>query len=283
MKKFLAVSGGIDSVVMLYLMRNDKSVVVLHFDHGIRPSSAEDCEFVKRLAKQYGLPFISEQAKLGEDCSEERARKERYAFFKAQLKEPGDKIYTAHHRDDLLESAIINLFRGTGWRGLAPLRDKNLCRPLLNMSKADIYKIATENKLSFRLDQSNSEDKYLRNRIRQKLLECPLQDKQKLVELAIKQRLIADEIDELLETAFPKQGHYSRSIFKETDEAVALEILRHVLRPEFSLTRPQLERALEAIRNFQPGKRFSLSKDGFLLIKKYNFTIEQTGVNLHKH
>ena len=87
LKKFLAVSGGIDSVVMLYLMRNDESVVVLHFDHGIRPSSAEDCEFVKRLAKQYGLPFISEQAKLGEDCSEERARKERYAFFKAQLKE----------------------------------------------------------------------------------------------------------------------------------------------------------------------------------------------------
>ena len=274
MKKFLAVSGGIDSVVMLHLFRNDQDAVVLHFDHGIRQSSSEDCAFVKALAKSYGLPFISEHAKLGENCSEEQARNARYDFFKHQLETPEDKIYTAHHQGDLVESVIINLLRGTGWRGLAPLRDKDLCRPLLDWSKADIYKYATENKLSFRLDQSNNEDKYLRNRVRRALLDCSGEQKAELAKLAFKQRELADEFDELLDSAFPEVSQYSRAIFDNLDDDLALEILRHILKPYQSLTRPQLKRALDAIRGFEPGKRFSLSKDKFLIVKRYYFAME---------
>lgn len=274
MKKFLAVSGGIDSVVMLHLLRNDKDVVVLHFDHGIRSSSAEDCKFVERLAHEYGLSFISEKAKLGENCSEERARAERYKFFKAQLKDADDKIYTAHHANDMLESAIINLLRGTGWRGLAPLRDEQLCRPLLDWSKTDIYRYATEHKLSFRLDQSNSNDKYLRNRVREKLLECSEEQKAALIKLIVRQRELANQFDDILSEAFPKQTQYSRELFRKLDDDLALEIMRFCLRPGFSLTRPQLERTLMAVRTFDSGKRFSLSKDGFLLIKKYYFMID---------
>ena len=283
MKKFLAVSGGIDSVVMLHLFRNDQDAVVLHFDHGIRQSSSEDCEFVKALAEGYGLPFVSERAKLGENCSEEQARKARYDFFKRQLEAPEDKIYTAHHQGDLIESAIINLLRGTGWRGLAPLRDKDLYRPLLDWNKADIYKYATENKLKFRLDQSNNEDKYLRNRVRQALLNCSDSQKEKLAELAIKQRGLADEFDATIEEVCPEAAQYSRAIFDNLDDDLALEILRHILKNRQSLTRPQLKRALEAIKTFEPSKRFSLSKDKFLLIKRYYFSIEETGVALPKH
>jgi len=274
MKKLLAVSGGIDSVVMLHLFRNDPKAVVLHFDHGIRSSSAKDCEFVGALAKKYGLPFMYERARLGESCSEEKARAARYEFFKSQLESGEDKIYTAHHAGDLLESTIINLLRGTGWRGLAPLRDSRLERPLLGWSKADIYRYATENRLSFRLDQSNSDNKYLRNRIREALLSCSSAQKEKMLELARAQRGIADEFDSLLNTLIVPSSQYPRDIFEKIDEDLSIELLRQILKPKLGLTRPQLRRALYAVKTFESGKRFSLAKDCFLLVRRHYFVIE---------
>lgn len=275
MRKLLAVSGGIDSVVMLHLFRADKEAIVVHFDHGIRESSADDCAFVKRLADEYGLPFYAKRAELGEDCSEERARASRYAFFESLLEAPEDKIYTAHHRNDLLESAVINLLRGTGWRGLAPLRNPRIERPLLGWTKADIYRYATEHGLHFRLDQTNNEDKYLRNRVRAKLLELSDLERQTLLELCMKQRKLAEEIENILEESAPHGPQFSREFFRNLPDVIALEYLRYCLSSSVSLTRPQLERALEAVRKYLPGKRFSLTKDSFLVMRKYYFVIEK--------
>ena len=69
MKKVLAVSGGIDSVVMLHIFRNDSEVVVAHYNHGIRPNSADDQAFVKRLAQKYKLPFETTDGNLGSNTS----------------------------------------------------------------------------------------------------------------------------------------------------------------------------------------------------------------------
>ena len=273
MRKLLAVSGGIDSVVMLHLFRADKEAVVVHFDHGIRESSAEDCAFVERLAKEYGLPFYSKRAELGEECSEEKARASRYQFFESLLESPEDKIYTAHHQNDLLESVVINLLRGTGWRGLAPLRNSKIERPLLNWTKTEIYRYATEHGLRFRLDRTNNEDKYLRNRIRLKMSELPEAKRQDLLKLCYKQRELADEIEGILESSAPRGPQFSREFFRGLPDEIALEYLRQCL--NVRLTRPQLGRALEAIRDFLPGKRFSLNKDYFLVMRKYYFTIEK--------
>ena len=276
MRKLLAVSGGIDSVVMLHLFRADKNAVVVHFDHGIRESSSDDCVFVGRLAQEYGLPFYTRRAELGEDCSEEKARASRYAFFKSLLESPEDKIYTAHHQNDLLESVVINLLRGTGWRGLAPLRDKHIERPLLDWTKADIYRYATENRLRFRLDQTNNESKYLRNRVRLKMAELPQEKKNKLLQLCLRQRELASEIEAILESDSPRGPQFSREFFRALPTDLAMEFLRHCLAPQLGLTRPQLERALWAVRDFLPGKRFSLSKDYYLHVFKYYFVIEKS-------
>ncbi len=276
MRKLLAVSGGIDSVVMLHLFRTDKNAVVVHFDHGIRESSVADCAFVERLAQEYGLPFYAQHAELGEGCSEEKARASRYAFFKGLLESPEDKIYTAHHQNDLLESAVINLLRGTGWRGLAPLRDKSIERPLLGWTKADIYRYATEHQLRFRLDQTNNEDKYLRNRVRLKMAELPQAKKDELLKLCLRQRELADEIELILEGNSPSGPQFSRDFFRALPDDLAMEFLRHCLAPQVSLTRPQLKRALNAVREFLPGKRFSLSKDYYLHVYKYYFVIEKS-------
>jgi tRNA(Ile)-lysidine synthetase-like protein len=272
MKKVLAVSGGIDSVVMLHMFREDPDVVVAHFNHGIRPNSADDADFVERLAKSYKKPCFIKHAKLGVDCSEETARKARYDYLKQLAKEQRGQIYTAHHRDDLVETVAINFLRGTGWRGLAPLNSPDIVRPLLDMAKSDIYRYATEHGLRFRQDQTNTEDTYLRNRVRVKLQELPTADKAKLAELALRQRQLAVEIDQEL-GALNLGPNYPRELFTSDDFVVA-EILRYYLaRNGVQLTRPQLNRALTAIRTLQPGKMHSLDKSHFLKINKYYFSI----------
>ena len=262
MKKILAVSGGIDSVVMLHLLKDDPDVIVAHFDHGIRPSSADDAVFVSQLAKKYHKPFFVGSAHLGANASEEMARRARYDFLFGLAERFDGRVYTAHHSDDLVESAVINMLRGTGWRGLAALNDKRIVRPLLDWSKSDIYEYATKNDLHFRLDQTNSDDKYLRNRVRESLRDASAEQKKKLSELAFRQRTIANEIDDLI-SDLSKKNIYSK------------EILRFLLaRVGISQTRPQLGRAMEAIRSYAPNKKFPLNKDYYIKVGRYNFYIE---------
>lgn len=271
MKKILAVSGGIDSVVMLHLFKDDADVVVAHYDHGIRPNSAEDCVFVEQLAKTYGKQFYTEHAQLGPNCSEESARAARYLFLRRLTKELGGKIYTAHHSDDVIESVAINLLRGTGWRGLAALNNTEIERPLISWTKRDIYRYATEHQLHFRLDQTNSDDKYLRNRVREALLFEDSSKKQAIVELATKQREIARQID--AELAIISDEKYPRALMN-IDSNIAQEILRATLaRQGISQTRPQLKRIIKAIRNYATGKQFPLNKNYTIIMGRYHFWI----------
>lgn len=273
MKKILAVSGGIDSVVMLHLFKDDPDVIVAHFNHGIRPNSVDDRDFVGELAKKYDKLFFTKDAHLGAGASEDAARKARYDFLIELAKEYDGEIYTAHHSDDLIESVVINLLRGTGWRGLAALNDKRIVRPLLDWSKSDIYKYASKNNLHFRLDQTNSDEKYLRNRVREHLKGISAEQKQKLKELALRQRSIADEIDELI-GGLAQKNIYSKDITK-LDDDIAQEILRFILAGVgISQTRPQLGRALGAIRNYAPNKKFPLNKDYFIKVGRYHFYVE---------
>ena len=169
----MAISGGVDSVCLLHMYKDDPEVFVAHFNHGTRPSSNDDEEFIKSLAEKYGKKFMVGRAELGANVSEEKARTARYDFLRKTAKENNAEIFTAHHLDDLIESISINLLRGTGWRGLVPLDADDIKRPLIekNFSKKDLLKYAAENDLSFREDPTNHEDNYLRNRLREKLHE----------------------------------------------------------------------------------------------------------------
>ena len=271
--KILAVSGGIDSVVMLHLLRDDPEVIVAHFDHGIRPNSKDDCEFVKQLATNYGKPFFFERQELGEKCSEATAREKRYEFLDRIAKEKGGQIYVAHHADDILESIAINILRGTGWRGLAPMTNKNIERPLADWPKSKIYRYAAENNLNFRQDQSNTEGDYLRNRVREQLRFASNERKAQLLELYEKQCNLKMEIDFILDGLADKK--------RDPRELAKLEIAAELLRSIFlhsniKLTRPQLDNCKKAILDFAPGKRFSLDRGHFLLIERYSFLVENT-------
>ena len=146
-KYVVAVSGGVDSVALLHLLleanderrtMNDEDspssvlrppfrFVVAHFDHGIRKDSAEDRKLVQAMAQKIrGLPFVYDEGRLGPRASEATARLARYTFLRRVLQASGARaIVTAHHQDDLLETAIINLLRGTGRKGLTALGSRS--------------------------------------------------------------------------------------------------------------------------------------------------------------
>lgn len=169
-KYILAVSGGVDSMVLLDLLAKKPTVklIVAHFNHGIRQEAARDEEFVRRKAVRLGLSFESEAADLGEGASEDSARRARYGFlYRIQKKHGADAVIAAHHQDDLIETAFINLLRGTGRKGLVAIQNNpGVVRPLLSWRKRDILKYAADNRLQWREDETNTKDDYLRNYLR---------------------------------------------------------------------------------------------------------------------
>ena len=183
MKKILAVSGGIDSMVLLerFFRAEPENIVVAHFNHGTRISADLDEQFVFSRCKELKVPFETMKIMLGEGVSEELARQKRYDFLYHVANKYGGEIYTAHHLDDLIESIAINLIRGTGWRGLTPFSDNRIHRPFIEMGfyKVDILRFAAENKVLFREDPTNATDDYLRNRVRLKLFIMPRVEKER--------------------------------------------------------------------------------------------------------
>ena len=203
-KKILAVSGGIDSMVLLerFFRAEPENIVVAHFNHGTRTSADLDEQFVFSRCKELKVPFETMKIMLGEGVSEELARQKRYDFLYHVANKYGGEIYTAHHLDDLIESIAINLIRGTGWRGLTPFSDNRIHRPFIEEGfyKTDILRFAAENKVLFREDPTNSTDDYLRNRVRLKLFIMPRAEKERLIDFYKRQAIIRHEIEELCES-----------------------------------------------------------------------------------
>lgn len=263
-KYVVAVSGGVDSMVLLDLLRQRPKVdlVVAHFDHGIRPESAEDRELVQRIAKAYDLPFVYAEGRLGPKASEALAREARYAFLRqVQAEQAAEAIITAHHQDDMLETAIMNLLRGTGRRGLSSLKSrKDLLRPLLDWTKKGILGYAEEQDLVWAEDSTNDDDRYLRNYIRHNILSRFTKEGREALTRHIKQaRRVNEEIDKLLDKDLdeqPSQTELNRSWYVQLPYAVAAEMMAAWLRRNgiLQFDRHMIERLVTAAKTASPGK-----------------------------
>ena len=284
MRKVLAVSGGIDSMVMLDLMRKNcpaDELVVATFDHGTRDSAKIDADFVSKVASGLGLKVVCGEARLGAGVSEESAREKRYEFLRKIAFEEKGEIYTAHHLDDLVESVAINLTRGTGFRGLAVLNTPGIKRPFLDgtfgkvFDKRAVLKYADENDVVFRQDPTNTSDDYLRNRLRPNILELSSDTKKQIFELWQKQVAITHDIDDTIEDLIPGDLKFEREWFKNIDDNVAIEILRGgLIRANASATRPQIQSFLKAVREYAPSKQFNLPGDKLVRINRKDFKLK---------
>ena len=182
-----AVSGGVDSVVLLDLLAHEQdmlglTVIVAHFNFMLRGQESHDDEtFAAQRARHYGFESYIERVDTIEYAKhhklgiQEVARNLRYEFFDKLLLSSGfDKIATAHSADDNAETMLMNLFRGAGVAGLAGIpayrEDRRIIRPLLFAERKDIEAYAHEEKLLYRNDSSNDKDYYTRNYIRHNIL-----------------------------------------------------------------------------------------------------------------
>lgn len=170
----VAVSGGLDSVVLLDLLVASAGVhgarlAVVTVDHGTRPESAEDARFVAALAGGMGLDCTVVTLSLGEGASEDLCRAARYAALDAL---DVDHVALAHHADDQAETALLALLRGGGTRAMAgmPWRRGRYVRPLLDRPRASLEAWAASRGLSWREDPTNRSPRFLRNRIRHELI-----------------------------------------------------------------------------------------------------------------
>ncbi|MEM6911213.1 MAG: tRNA lysidine(34) synthetase TilS [Verrucomicrobiota bacterium] len=189
-KYLVAVSGGLDSVVLFHGLRlaGFRKLVLCHLDHGLRGAQSEgDARFVRRLAQEAGLPVRVKKvavASLAQEeglSLEEAGRKARHAFFREVARaERCHRVLLAHHAGDQAETLLLNLCRGTGWRGLAGMSASKLLedeeprlelgRPLLKVSKAQLREFAEEQGISWREDESNAEQAFSRNALRHEIL-----------------------------------------------------------------------------------------------------------------
>jgi tRNA(Ile)-lysidine synthase len=269
-KYIVAVSGGVDSMVLLDVLRQNPSVelVVAHFNHGIRPDSSKDEELVVRTAKSHGIPIEVGYGELGINTSEETARIKRYEFLtRLKAKYKTDKIITAHHQDDLVETAFINLLRGSGSRGLvAMIVNPNIIRPLTSVRKQQLLDYAINNGISWREDTTNTNQAYLRNYIRGNII--PLlsaKDRNNLVVNIDKVANIINEKDHLLATIsqnIVKNSMISRSKFIALPGEVRSELIMYWLRQQNvkEVDKKTVEKIDVALKTASAGTRHSIKK-----------------------
>ncbi len=236
-KYILAVSGGVDSMSLLDFLvkRGQTDIVVAHFNHNIREDSDLDEQLVQKAATQLKLPLEIGRGNLGPDAGEDEARQARYQFLN-QVKEKHNAraIVTAHHQDDLIETAFLNLLRGTYRRGLSAIADSDIVRPLLGIPKAEIISYAKANRLEWCEDTTNSDTDYARNYLRQNILKN-LKPAQRRVIIGNIERVakinknINREIATISQT-IETSGQIDRSSFIGLPHRVANELVADLLR-----------------------------------------------------
>lgn len=180
-KIVLGVSGGPDSISMLHILNEIKTeykfeIYVAHINHMIREEANDDEKYVKEFCEKNDIQFFVKRIDVKKEAytkkigTEEAGRNIRYQFFEEVLQNVNaNKIAIAHNKNDKIETIIMNLLRGSGLsglKGIEPIRNERFIRPLIECERHEIEEYCDKNKLNPRIDKTNFENDYTRNKIR---------------------------------------------------------------------------------------------------------------------
>ena len=239
-KIVLGVSGGPDSISMLNILKEIKEeqiikfeIYVAHINHMIREEAIDDEKFVedycnrnniKCYIKRIDIIKIANDMKIG---TEEAGRNARYNFFEEILKETNsNKIAIAHNKNDKIETIIMHLLRGSGLsglKGIEPIRDNKFIRPLIECERMEIEKYCEENKLNPRIDKTNFENEYTRNKIRNIVIPYIKQEFNPniLQTLSRLSEVVTEEVEYVDKQT---QKIYQQILIEKTDKQISLNL-----------------------------------------------------------
>lgn len=297
-KILVAVSGGVDSMVLLHLLNSiSKNIAVAHCNFNLRgDDSKADQRIVENFCcqnniqcfvKQFNVVEYKKQHKVSTQVA---ARELRYQwFYELREKQGFDCIALAHHADDQVETFLLNSCRGTGITGLGAMLPKHefLIRPLLKISKSEIYKFALEFQIPFREDQSNATDDYARNKIRNKVVPILQLINSAAVENisnTISQIHAVDSfLNKQLALLFEQNTHsvddkiiMNTEIFQVTPEGTYF--LYEFLSP-FGYNRKQVETIFQALKSSQNGQIFESDSHSLYLAQTQLILQEKSKLN----
>lgn len=304
----LAVSGGPDSVCLLDVFfklqkKYNLSLIVAHVNYGLRgKDSAEDEKFVRKLAEKYNLrisnltpafvktstgkPDLSLNKERGQRKmpSEEKLRDVRYDFFeKLRVENKFDYIAVAHNADDQVETFLMRIIRGAGLQGLSAMKYKNnsrrIVRPLLGITRKEILAYLKINKLKYRIDKTNLESVFLRNKIRNKLIPYLEKSYNPNIKKTIFDSIVSiaedyDFINTLAEKAYQKNKELSAKKILSLHPAMQRRVLQKIIsekkfadRQNENVEFAHVEEVLKALKSTK-GKNQTVSFAGLKMIRK---------------
>ena len=249
-KIFIAFSGGLDSTALLFLcnqalkQKKIKNLKAIHINHKLSKNSNNWEQHCESFCRTNNIEFESFKVKVSKNRSsiEAQARQARYKIFESLL-DANDQIILAHHRDDVFETILLRLFRGTGFDGLSGLNERRtlgkgeIIRPFLKLSKSDLKIFIDENNLSYVEDDTNLNNQFDRNFLRNEIVPSlekrwsRLSEKAALTSSTAKKKKLS--LDFMLEKNFKKEistGIMERDNFTEIPSFLIEELIRFILR-----------------------------------------------------
>ncbi len=267
----VAFSGGPDSMYLLHLLQEvqkEKKIRILcaHVNHNTRAGNEKEEKFVRDYLFTLEIPceFYKIESYKNNKFSEEEGREKRYAFLKKVMKEHhGDYLFTAHHGDDLIETILMRILRGSTLKGYAGIERVStwdgvtLVRPLLSLSKKEIKEYLDKNNIPYVTDETNESNHYLRNRIRHTIIPFLEEEEPKYISKFLKFSNTLLESEKLLEEKTEniiEDNKINKELFLKKSEQEQKRILKHYFKKVYkeelkSITDKHTSLALDMIRN----------------------------------
>lgn len=282
----VGVSGGIDSMVLLNVLYDlGYNLVIAHVNHNVREESKDELLFVKEYAKKKNIPFESTVLEKIEGKNfQDEARSLRYDFFfEVAKKYKATKIATAHHLDDLLETILMRISRGSnlyGYGGIKPIihyGHVDIIRPLLCITRNDIIAYQKDNNIPFMEDGSNLKDKYTRNRYRHNIVPILVEENPTIYQNILKYSKQMYQAFDFIRKQSVKlynknKGEIDNEEFATYDDAVKLDYISYILEQnQVSCSYNKINLIKQMIMSGNPNDSINISKD-YVFMKNYSKT-----------
>lgn len=277
----LAISGGIDSMVLLDLfMKGSYNFVVVHFNHQKRMDSNLDHELIQSICKLHDVSYHYIKLNIKNGNFQEQARQIRYQHLQEVAKNHHtNHIVTAHHLDDLAETVLMKLMRGSNLLGYSGMRDVFLMdgfyyyKPLLHVSKEEIYNYAADNQVDFLEDSSNQGDDYLRNRIRHHIIPKLKEERNFLTQIKKYSDQLYTTFDYVRKSSLAfldGKNNFKLDRFISLHEAVKKDVISYLLET-YSIYKSteKIDNIIKQISSKKPHIEIKLDKE-YDLLKTYN-------------